>query len=581
MVRNSILKRKNVPDPAKLKIPALIAYDLETTRIEAGTPKPLYLTACGNGIWVSQKVKDIEHLGDLVIAHLLTEENSGAKFVAHNGNKFDAYFIAASLLYNSEYHIAPYLAGDSNFRGMKITKKDTELKWEFLDSMAMTGCLKSLKEFLKTFAPNFGKLESPNFDAENFDASNKNHRDYAERDSEGLFHAIEKAQSVVMETFGMPLQSTVGNLGIKLFAQHLPESIELVRPPSEPLKIIRNYLMRGGYCYLHRKFSGAVWRYDINQAYAHAMREGPLPGGRCMKGGANKSRYAECAMYRIRARNSANTIPFYCISSITNKAIFALTEIDETWVTSVELEQLEDEGWLIEIIESYIWETSFSMSEYVNKLENLRHSGEGGVKGAQGEMIKAIGNNSYGKTVESLRAYELCMAAERPEGWGAYYDEESPIQHVWFRFTKDDKSRDYHQPQVGAFITAIVRMQLRRAILTDPENFIYADTDGITFSAPSNALEIDGKIYGKWKIEAENEQYIFIDKKVYCSLDANVKHAKGLNIRPLGIGDFQKWYAGDSPMQKQTQRNSFLKTMSGANMFREISKRGSLKNAQG
>ena len=104
----------------------------------------------------------------------------------------------------------------------------------------------------------------------------------------------------------------------------------------------------------------------------------------------------------------------------------------------------------------------------VNRLESLRVPAP---KSAQGIIMKCIGNNSYGKTVERLEGVDMLLAPTKPEGYSEYptaHDDDETFAHVWFRFAKP-LTREFHQPQLGAFITAHVRMVLRRAILLAPD----------------------------------------------------------------------------------------------------------------
>src|SRR5690606_5232459 len=110
--------------------------------------------------------------------------------------------------------------------------------------------------------------------------------------------------------FNITLQPTIGNLGIKVFASKMPSGVSVFAMPLPVEKIIRDHVMRGGFCHCVGKYQGPVWKYDINQAYAAAMREAYLPAGSvvaCKK----IHPYAACAIYRITARNSKNIVPFY------------------------------------------------------------------------------------------------------------------------------------------------------------------------------------------------------------------------------------------------------------------------------
>lgn len=569
------------PLPAKPRLKPFVAYDLETTRIKKGTPQPLYITAYSNEFSYSGRVSSIQSLAQTLIDNFLLPEHNGFRFVAWNGNRFDVYFIAAALLHHSEYILRPYLTRTKNLRGLKVMLRNPEgddkkplASWEFLDGMSMTGIQKPLADFLKVFAPDYGKLKAPDWEKEEFDYKNKNHVEYAERDSEGLYHALVAAQNIITENFGTGLKPTIGNMGIRIFQSEMPDGVRVFFPPYSVVNDIRNYAMRGGFCFCVRKYEGPIWKYDINQAYAAAMRESWLPAGRCYATPKGPSKYANCAVYRIRASNPKNTVPFYYRDIETGKSQFGINEIRETWITSIEYDQLKREKWSIEFIDGYAWETAFRMDAYVNKLEHLRINGPGGPKSAQGEMIKAVGNNSYGKTVERLEGMELVMAKEPPEGWYPYQAEDDLLQHLWFKFN-EPQTRDYHQPQIGAFITAHVRMVLRLAIMVNPEGWLYADTDCVAFDSPVD-LPLSATQYGYWKQETDGEHYRIIAKKVYASIGAKEKHAKGLNIKRLTDADFEAWFNGTVPVQEQTQRQNFVAVMAGFDMFIERTRRGTM-----
>ncbi len=570
-----------------------IAYDLETTNIAAGTPKPLYITAFSESLGISyaSAINGLGELADVLENVFLTIPNIDAKFVAWNGNNFDTYFIAAALLRDNKYTIRPYLTRSKNLRGLRvIVTEDLDLppkqqrSWEFLDGIAMLGLVgTSLKKFLSVFAPpEYQKLESPDWSSESFDATNTAHCNYAMRDSEGLYYGMVAAENILLQHFNQPLAPTMGNACIKIFKANIPESVKVVSPKISCVEAIRAYAFRGGFCYCVGRYKGPVWKYDINQAYAGAMRDAMLPSGDCYHT-TSKPRYADVYIARVTATHKNVLVPFYYKfnDAGTIKPVFSINEISETWITSIEIEQLEFEGWKIDFLECYYWSDTFNMSEYVNKLEHVRRNCAGGPKGAIGTMVKAVGNHSYGKTVERIEPLELVFASECPDGFGEYFDSDDPqyLQHIFFRF-KDSELRDYHQPQIGAFITAFVRVQLRKVILLNPKAFLYADTDCIMFSeSMKHKMDIDANRYGAWKIEAENEPYLIVAKKVYAAVnteseDKREKHAKGLRLRELTLDDFEKWHSGTVPVQRQVQRNNFVKVMAGFDMFAEQIRHG-------
>lgn len=571
----------------------LCAYDFETTRIEAGTPRPLYITAYSEelGLQLENHINDMNHLHDLLKQHFLTDNLSGVKFIAWNANNFDAYFIAAALVGDTDYIIRPYLTRSNALRGLRINKaadiKDdgtfpkNAISWEFLDGIAMLGLVGTpLSKFLANFAPDFQKLTGTiDFEAETFDIKNQSHRDYALRDSVGLYHGMKRAQNILIENFNQALTVTMGGACIKIFSANIPHGININSLEEKPLSIIREYAMRGGFCYCVGRYRGKVWKYDLNQAYAAAMRETNLPCGNSYQtNGVNK--FAKVFIVRIVATKKDNKIPFYYRTEINGKlkSCFGFDRIENTWITSTEYNQLIREGWTIKVYESIFWDESFSMTEYVNSLEKLRTTCEGGPNGPIGTMTKAVGNHSYGKTVEQLEYIEYLISADLPPGYLPYYgDNIDPLENIYYRFTPQEQIRPkgYHKPQIGAFITAYVRMVVRRAALLAPDNWLYADTDCVIFSCDvTEKMDTDAKRYGAWKIEESGTEYQIIAKKVYRNVEKEKLNAKGLNIKRLKPIDFDKWYAGDAPMQTQVQRNNFMMAMRGAEMYRKQTRSG-------
>lgn len=568
-----------------------IAFDFETTNIKAGTPRPLYLTAYGRNpaFHFDGEITSMDHLTQILKTRFLDPDLVGARFVAWNSNNFDSYFIAAALCADGDYVMRPYLTRGNTLRGLRVIVRDDiekppkdQRSWEFLDGIAMLGLAGyPLKKFLDTFAPDYAKLTGViDFEkGEQFDPKNPRHREYAFRDSEGLWRALHRAQSILIDNFNAALAVTMGAACIKIFKANMPDDVRVRRLPEQCLSVVRDYAMRGGYCYCVRMYHGPIWKYDINQAYAAAMREARLPQGNALHSGAGLHRYARTYIAKLTASNPNNKIPFFyrTLERGSVRAKFATTEIAETWLTSIEIEQLKAEGWRIDITESWTFEDSFSMTEYVNKLETVRTTCEGGPSGPIGTIIKAVGNHSYGKTVEQLENEEHLIAKECPPGYAAYYasvDDTDPIEHVWYRFTQP-RVKDYHQPHVGAFITAHVRMVIRRAAMVAPDAWLYADTDCVVFSEDVTArLDIDPKRYGAFKIEETGTVYKIIAKKVYQNVESGKGHAKGLNVRRLGVDDFAEWFEGRPPVQTQVQRNNFVAVMNGAEMFRDQTRSG-------
>lgn len=570
----------------------MIAYDYETTNIAVGTPAPLYLTAYSPELHFESRIDSIQHLHQLLTTNFLIPQFHGFKFVAWNGNRFDAYFVAAALIRDDTYIIRPYLTRSKTLRGLRvILAEDINVKnprgWEFLCGMAMLGLAGlSLEKFLDNFAPDHPKLVGAiDFEKESFDPDNPQHRAYAMQDSVGLWHGMNRAQQIMMQTFDEPLRVTMGGVCIRVFAAHIPRDVTVDPLIPDVHNLIFDYVMRGGFCYCNKRYSGPIWKYDINQAYAAAMRDARLPcGGLIRWKGAPLPE--KCAIVLVTATNRANKIPFYHRSFIDGriKSLFSIKEIPETWITSIEYAQLKAEGWRVQVHDCYSWAKSFDMQEYVDKLEVLRTTCEGGPAGPIGTMVKATGNHSYGKTAEQVEPVEYVLAGECPDDFEPYFADgidAAPIEHVYFKIDNERRPKAYQKPQLAAFITAHVRMVLRRAALIDPDAWLYADTDCVVFSRDvTSDLDIDAKRYGAWKIEESGAVFDIIAKKVYASADGKKRSAKGLNVKRLTLEDFKRWSDDKPPTQDQIQLQSFLQVMQGAEMFKTQTRRGSRAEPQ-
>lgn len=618
----SVKKKQNWPRPFTRKEfrprrHKIITYDLETTNIAAGTPIPLYITGYGDDFQVAEVIER-NHLGermqllslfrllDVLQTQFLTSDNSGCRFVGWNANNFDVFLVALALLKDERYELRPYMTRSKSLRGMRVEDTVTGDEWEFLDGMAMTGCMMKLSKFLEVFAPDYKKLDL-DFENEEFDYTKQVHCEYAMRDSVGLWHALQRAEEIVYNTFKQRLRPTIGNMGIKIFQAHLPKDVRVQPLSDEVDKIVRDYVMRGGYCYCSRRYTGPVWKYDINQAYAAAMREAWLPDGYANRVTQYWARYP--GIYKVNATKRDNKIPFY-YRDADGTAVFGMVEIGETWLTSIEVEQLMREGWMVNVMEGYLFAGRFKMDEYVNKLEHVRMNADGGPNGAVGLMMKAIGNNSYGKTVEQLDGVEYILSVECPEGFLSVNtpDESDVIANlpIWSKQNEPVK-KEYHKPQIGAFITAHVRMVVRRAALVCPDGWLYADTDCVVFDRDvTDSLDIHKSRYGAWKQESAGEKYRIVTKKVYAKMygDDEIKcegcnfwrrgeckkqlvfetgcrefsgkeqHAKGLHVKELSIREFENWSYGAVPQQKQVQRNNLMKVIAGAEMYIERVRKG-------
>ena len=565
----------------------IFGYDFETTRIQEGTPDLLYITVFGMDYKLSMRLDQGDSDRRLLLLlqilenHLLIPEHNKAKFIAWNGNGYDVHFLVAALLKSKEWTLHPYMTSSKALRGLRVKSKRKYringkrliLQYEFLDGMSMTGITnKTLKQFLATFAPDLPKLEL-DLDKITFNPDDPVHVAYAERDSEALYVAMTRINEIIHELTGLRLKPTIGNIAINYFMDNVPKGVRLKKPSESVAEILHGPVKRGGYCWCMQQYTGPVWKYDINQAYAAAMRDAKLPADECV--------YTETyvngmpGIYEvILSRDKLSPVPFYYKSDNDPVGKFTCGK-DEVicWLTSIEIDHLRLDDWNVTVNGGYTWMDSFNWKNIIDELERLRATDKDGPSGSLGMMVKNIGNNAYGKTLEKLNGLELIISAEQPEGFDLYDPFDEIAQFIYCRSRPVFKKR-HHLPQIGVFVTAHVRCKVRETALLAPEAFLYADTDCVVFSRPMDSyLTIDKVHYGDWKIEAENIPYIIIGKKIYHGEDGSTK-AKALRTKELSREDYEKWLLGITPEQTQIQRNNLLKFLAGYAMFRKQDRNG-------
>ena len=582
----------------------IIAYDLETTNIpepqsyaeSVATPIPLYITAWDHrGLFVSESLGDSKKLAELLTKKFFVRQNDKARFVAWNANRFDLRIIINALVDFEEterFVIYPFVARNAGLRGAKVGAKGAPYSWNLYDGIAMTGLLKtSLDKFVKTYAPHVPKLKGTiRFDqGEEFDATNSTHVAYAERDSEALYEAMIAVEKLSLHTTGEPLRATVGRLGISYFQAQLPEGVEIWKSSTEQETLIRRYLFRGGYVYTAKSYHGPAWSYDINQAYAASMRDTHLPCGtmRHANGTYTPSSGLPGMFAGILSRVPRAVHPFLVKRYNPNgpgdgQAMQTYGEPMQTVLTTDEIRMLKKYGWIFEPSEGWVWDSYFSMRAMVDKLETLRFSDPDGPSGPIGTFAKALGNNAYGKTVEVLEPVKRAISRKEPPGkfWQLEHPEDESLHNFWLKILEhpESQARDYHRPQLGAFITAGVRCQVYEAIMTLPEFFLKADTDSVCFSRPNPYLMLDPRAYGKWKLEHDGAEHVIITKKVYAVREGDdVKIVcKGLSTRKLTWDTMMEWYeTRNAPVQEQVQLQSWKKGVgSDAPMFAKMTRKG-------
>lgn len=516
----------------------IIAWDLETTPIPSAFGDevritPLYFTAYdGERLW-SRPLRGFDDLR-IRLLEVFDAAPARARFVAWNGNRFDNRLALLALRDEETVLIEPYLTRQLSLRGARVTIGEKIV--ELCDGIAMLGQSCSLAEFVQRYAPELPK-GSIDWEKERFDASDPTHRAYAERDSIALYHAMTRAIAQVQEFSGLAIGPTIGNLGIRYLESILPEGVKIWPVPERVGEWLTRSGMRGGLVLSPRPYRGPIWQYDLNQAYAGVLRSGWYP---CGGGVWTRTFVAGAPGFYVGTLSRAThaPIPYYVRDLETTKGVETVGAPVRCVLASCEVSMLRRFGWSFAIEQGYVWEEQFRLTEAVRHLERARRDAPGGPKGALGSVIKAIGCNMYGKTVERTEDRRIVFRGMCPEGF-ASLDGGVLSESLWVAPSEDSR-KHYHRPQIGATITAQVRCITYRAAMQRPKAFVKADTDSVAFSEPV-ALPESSWRYGRWKTEYAGVEAIVKGKKLYALANGTVR-AKGLDRRELSFETFARWW---------------------------------------
>jgi hypothetical protein len=141
-------------------------------------------------------------------------------------------------------------------------------------------------------------------------------------------------------------------------------------------------------------------------------------------------------------------------------------------------------------------------------------------------------------------------------------------QQPWLWSREVVKNQAQIQPNIAAWITAMQRVAMCRAILaTGVENFCYCDTDSLITACPNpeQMLEV-GPEYGQWKMEHQKAEIIVAAPKVYGErINGKVVAmvAKGLPVAKITWSMMERSIQGSQQSVEFQQAVGLLSVLSG------------------
>lgn len=378
--------------------------------------------------------------------------------------------------------------------------------------------------------------------------------------------ALHRIIMAIVEISGLELSSfvnspTTASLAMKVFKEKYNADYKTITNTNylgEWGEFIESVIRQGYYGGRTEVFQPLLndgFHYDVNSLYPYVMKANEFPVGYYELYDTIKAEYLYRGWKRTKQGAGFAWVKIYIPEDMHipplpkhegEKLIFPVGKLSGVW-TLHEIEMAERYGCKIEKIEQIIFfkNTKPVFKKFVNQFEELKNNSEGAKK----VFAKLIQNSLYGKfgmrrerdtLANHTDELELELAEKEKEiiESGEYKKVYRIFYHPYlkkkFIETPIISRADYIQPHIAAYVTSYARILLYESIMSQLEAgevVAYCDTDSMATSGRLDEKLVDNKEYGKWKLEAEIEEAIFLQPKLYTEKDINGK----LTIKAKGI----------------------------------------------
>lgn len=441
---------------------------------------------------------------------------------AHNAQyDWRLFFKHAERLIDSGFIFLPRLRTDTAIYELKIIYPDGDTI-VMRDSMAIFSA--SLEKFTSEFAPDHKKDKSkgPNFEkGEIFNVFDKNHVDYAIRDSESLLIALENFQKVLLENYDVPILSTISSTALACWQRTL-ENKETFFNLEEKIESYCRLSYYGGLVFLTTTEQlNYCETYDVSSSYPAQMRKG-VPGG----SPARAARYlsfeknGKPGFFDVTVEAPKDLIVPILPTRVDGNSRFPSGKF-RTICTNIEIDFALKNGYrFIDCQGGIVFPNLiFPFEKFISKCESLRKKYK---KQAAELVVKLAQNSVYGKFATSRIRTEIYVGLEPPDSdFKLVSAEISECKGlIWKKEEQDDDM--LCRPDWAAWITANARLTLLKAIYKiGPEACVYGDTDSITVRQDiTGGRELDlieiGPDYGKFQKDKSWKTFRAIAPKVYA-----------------------------------------------------------------
>ena len=539
----------------ELRRKKIITYDIET----GSKPGEAFFREFNAGmIYDGSTFTEFHSMEEFLVWSL---QYPGYTFLAHNAKAYELNYLLDPLrelvASDSSYTVETICQGKTiiqfvltrRVKKQKLNSKTRRMEdvvktqtWKYGDTVPIF--VSSLDTVTKCYAPEHAKMSGAiDFETEVFDISNPLHRQYLERDCSGLYHAYQRMEELMFETFGCGLGMTAGSTAMKAFKASIPEGKAYFRMHKD-VDVMSREAYKGGIVLpgLTTRAVYDVTVHDAKAAYGYHMKTKLYPVG--VPFHTFKYHPGKMGVYRAIVY-APTTLPVGFISE-RGSSILPLGSFEAT-ITTPEIEFGEKHGYRFIIQEGYVWEqTEAVFKTFAEKCEELETTVvmvDGKKTYPYKPVAKLMRNSLYGKFGTKDRAESIAFTSAPKDHYEMLIDPRSGnIVDGVFSYT-EEIDEPYMIPIWAAYITAYQRVYLMELVYLAYEmgaRSIYCDTDSMTIETvvvdrmkALGYLQSDGK-YGSWECEGRGD-LIALAPKVYCLAQydesyANKYRAKGLPI---------------------------------------------------
>lgn len=395
-------------------------------------------------------------------------------------------------------------------------------------------------------------------DMNEFNKNNKmfNMKEYTEKycllDSElvyelGKIHIKSSTGTINNKNYDTRKKATGASIALSIYNQVFQKDI-LYQSPDDIIKKEKE-AYKGGRTEVFKKYGKNLNYYDINSSFPYSMTFimpykylRTIKGERIIK---NKDDIVDINLYCAKSKymgDNKNIIPNLLIRNDKGCILSALNS-DFSYHWGCELKEAIENNFEIIINEENIYEGKPIFKDYAEYFYNERLKVKG-KNDALAMFYKLLLNSLYGKFAQNKNLNtRLCENTNEVfkiiNGLTTKLNTFEFIKDkilITYEESGDDKKCIGNLVRFSSYIAALSRCNLSKMMRdVGHEHIYYCDTDSIfTDKKPSSNL-IDSKILGKWKLENEIEEAIFLAPKCYYYKIKNeedeIMKAKGFNTK--------------------------------------------------